>query len=146
MRIATPRSFHEERRDTVPLGPFQSALELEIKERRRAEEALWNAEAIWRALVDAALDGILLCDLTGRIQSFNRAAERLFGYAARDVQGRNVTMLLSSPDGDEQTTGACEILMSTVVTVSGREAIARRNVRHRDFTSAVHLLEALGRL
>jgi PAS domain S-box-containing protein len=122
-RVAAWR--HEERRDTVALGPLQSALELEIKERRRAEEALWNAEAMWRALVDAALDGILLCDITGRIQSFNRAAERLFGYPASEVQGRNVSMLLPSDDG-ERGAETDDLLQATVATAGGRDALARR--------------------
>jgi PAS domain S-box-containing protein len=122
-RVAAWRQV--ERRDTVPLGPFQSALELEIKERRRAEEALWNAEAMWRALVDAALDGILLCDITGRIQSFNRAAERLFGYAASEVQGRNVSMLLPCENA-EKNTDIDDLLKSTSAIAGGHDAVARR--------------------
>ena len=83
--------------------PMQLALALEIHERRRAEEAVWNTEAMCAPLVDTALDGVILIDMAGRIHSFNRAAERLFGYTANKAQGRNVSMLMPPPHRDDHT-------------------------------------------
>lgn len=49
------------------------------------------------ALLDAAVDAIILIDAQGRIARFNPAAEALFGYVADDVIGRNVSVLMPQP-------------------------------------------------
>ncbi len=53
-----------------------------------------------QALIDAAVDAVILIDDHGCIEVFNRAAERMFGHAAADVRGRNVTVLMTQPDRD----------------------------------------------
>ena len=53
--------------------------------------------AEFQALLDAAVDAIVVIDERGVIVTFNRAAERMFGYAAADVLGKNVSMLMGEP-------------------------------------------------
>ncbi|KAA0679005.1 PAS domain S-box protein [Roseomonas genomospecies 6] len=63
-----------------------------------ASETAAQAEARYRAIVDTAVDAILVIDRAGVLHSFNRAAERIFGYAVEEVMGRNVSMLMPEPD------------------------------------------------
>jgi two-component system sensor kinase FixL len=73
----------------------------DVGAQRRAERALRSSEARWRAIVETAVDGIIVIDADGRIESFNAAAERLFGYAERDLIGRNVHVLMPEPYASE---------------------------------------------
>jgi two-component system, LuxR family, sensor kinase FixL len=50
-----------------------------------------------QALLDAAVDAIIVIDDRGAIATFNAAAERLFGYAAADVLGKPVALLMPEP-------------------------------------------------
>ncbi len=50
-----------------------------------------------QALLDAAVDAIIVIDELGSITTFNAAAERLFGYAAGDVIGQPVEVLMPEP-------------------------------------------------
>ena len=56
-----------------------------------------TVEARFEALLEAAVDAIVVIGDDGRIQTFSPAAERLFGYRADEVQGKNVSTLMPGP-------------------------------------------------
>lgn len=58
---------------------------------------LGESEAHLRSILETVPDGMIVIDERGLIQSFSAAAERIFGYAAHEVCGRNVSMLMPSP-------------------------------------------------
>lgn len=70
----------------------------EITKRRDAEERLRQSEAMQRALVEVAADAIISIDSTGHILTFNAAASRIFGYAAEEVIGQNIKILIPEPN------------------------------------------------
>jgi len=73
----------------------------DLTSRVALEARLRASEARWRSIIDSAVDGIVLIDASGTVEAFNPAAERLFGYREREVIGRNVSMLMPSPYGEE---------------------------------------------
>lgn len=61
----------------------------------KARHAL--SAALLRSMIETAPDAILTIEPGGRVDSFSPAAERLFGYRADEVIGRNVSMLMPEP-------------------------------------------------
>ena len=81
-----------------------------------------------QAILDAAVDGVVLIDHRGVIRAFNRSAERLFGYADSEVLGRNVSILMGQADGAEHDRHIARYLASGEPHVigRGREVVAQR--------------------
>jgi two-component system sensor kinase FixL len=79
---------------------------------------LQDLNARLRSIINSAVDGIIVIDGRGRIESFNPGAERLFGYTQVEVVGQNVSMLMPVPYREEhdgyirhyQTTGNAKII------------------------------------
>ena len=74
------------------------AIRADITERKRVEEALRESEQRTRAIVETAVEGIITIDERGMLESINPAGCRMFGYAPEEVLGRNISILMISPD------------------------------------------------
>lgn len=59
--------------------------------------ALRSAEEL-HALIDTVPDAMVISDREGRIQSFSKGAEAMFGYVEADILGENVSLLMPLPD------------------------------------------------
>jgi two-component system, LuxR family, sensor kinase FixL len=82
----------------------------------------------FQAIMDAAVEAIILIDRRGTVSAFNRSAERLFGYDAAEVLGHNVTLLMAEPfhsAHDDYLARYAETRIPHIIGV-GREIEARR--------------------
>ena len=93
--------FQQAEASKSELAETNARLESDITERERAEAALRDSEARARAVVETAVDAIILIDQWGGVQAFNPAGEDLFGYRAEEVIGQNVSMLMPAPQREE---------------------------------------------
>lgn len=70
----------------------------DITPQRATEEALKASANHLQSILSTVPDAMVVIDEQGLIISFSAAAERLFGYTEAQVVGRNVSMLMPSPD------------------------------------------------
>jgi two-component system, LuxR family, sensor kinase FixL len=89
---------------------------------------LASRDAQMRAILEAAVDGIISINEQGIIQTINPAAERMFGYAADEMMGRNIKLLMPAPyrdDHDGYLTRYLSTGQKRIIGI-GREAVGLR--------------------
>lgn len=94
----------------------------------RARRAVRDSELRTRAILESAVDGMITIDTEGQIESFNPAAERLFGYSVAEVVGRNVGLLMPSPYQEQHDAYLARYLSTGEARIigSGRELTGLR--------------------
>ncbi len=106
--VAQLRAYAEsigEGRDAPELAPGRvreidelgQALQRSAQELRTSLQRLIESEQRFRGLTESAPDAIITLDAQGRVDQFNQAAERLFGFSAADMRGQTLERLL--PEG-----------------------------------------------
>ena len=101
----------------------------DITERKEAERALEEREKHLSGIMQNAADGIITIGERGIIETFNQAAELMFGYPSEHVRGRNVSMLMPEPN-HRQHDGYIENYLKTgkgrIIGIGPREVTAQR--------------------
>ena len=102
----------------------------DLTERKSAEDRRQADEAKYRAIIDSAVDAIVVIGGRGLIQSVNRAAETLFGYRADELIGQNVKILMPEPYRREHDSYLENYRLSGIAKIigKGREVSGR----HKD--------------
>lgn len=113
-----PRNMGMKKNKKIPVARHVASTESAVRDR---EERL-------RAILETAVEGIITISEHGIIESFNQASEKIFGYAAAEVIGKNVSVLMSTPHR-EQHDGYIENYKQTghaKIIGIGRETVARK--------------------
>lgn len=71
---------------------------LDIDQEKKTEQALKAREAHLSSILETVPDAMIVINEQGLMQSFSVAAERLFGYEAKEAIGQNVSILMPEPD------------------------------------------------
>jgi PAS domain S-box-containing protein len=105
-----------------------SGVAIDITERKQAQQALQENEERLQAILDTAMDAIITIDHRGIIQSVNAATERMFGYTAAEIVGKNVKKLMPSPYTDAHDDYIAKYLQTGEKHIIGitREVRSRR--------------------
>ena len=102
-------------------------LQLEIVERSKAEQALRESEMKLHSVLQSATDGIVALDSSGKIVSWNKAAENIFGYDQWELKEQTFNSLV--PEIDKYTKGVSPAL------VAGAGRPVELTARRKDGTS-----------
>jgi len=100
----------------------------DTSDRKRAAEALIHRDVQLQGIMETVVDGIITIDEQGIVQSFNPAAEKIFGHRAHEVIGNNVKMLMPAPyaDAHDGYLHRYHETLNPTIIGTGREAVGLR--------------------
>ncbi|QDU49121.1 PAS domain S-box protein [Gimesia panareensis] len=112
-----------------PIDPdlFRSSIK-RILQNQNVSSELLQTQAQLKAIVDTAIEGVITINRSGLIQSFNPAAEKMFGYQAHEILNQNISLLTPDPIRvvhDQYITRYLETGKGSIIG-SRRELMARR--------------------
>ncbi len=107
---------------------FFTGIVRDISEQVEAAQALHSSANRLRTVLDNVVDGIITINKRGIIDSFNIAAQKIFGYEAHEVIGKNVSVLMPEPYAEEHDGYLHNYLNTHVAKIIGigREVTGRR--------------------
>ena len=100
----------------------------DISERKKLKLKQQEANKRLRSVVDYVVNGIVTIDESGIVASWNRSAERIFGYTSEEMIGQNVSRLMPEPHRSHHDSHLDSYLQTGIGKVVGniREMVAVR--------------------
>jgi two-component system CheB/CheR fusion protein len=92
---------------------------------KRSEQRVAETELHTRAVLDSAAEALVTLDGQGQLLSFNRAAQQMFGYAAPELIGQNLALLLFDSKRKERGVTTADWLSGDGAPIT-RELVGRR--------------------
>ncbi len=80
---------------TADLTTVNEAMQREITERKKTENALLESEEKYRLITESSVDTIFQLDLKGKITFINKAGANMFGYKSKELLGLDLGSLMS---------------------------------------------------
>ncbi len=114
------RVFTQMTRDLKTTTVARDELAEEMEKRAMAEHMIEDSEERFRSVAENASDGIIYIDSRGEIIFWNHSSERIFGYSAEDVVGRDVSKIMPERYRDRHTSGVARLIQSWGTTISGK--------------------------
>ncbi len=101
---------------------------LDVHDRWLSEEKLRRSEALLKSVLNSAVDGIISVDGRGVIDTFNEAAQAMFGYPADEACGQSLSVLIPALGRLEQQEqcSACDWTTAALLLALGPDASGRR--------------------
>jgi two-component system sensor kinase FixL len=100
--------------------PDKSILNQMLSDNANEQGTIKDANERLIALLDAAVDALVIIDGKGNIELFNRAAQKMFGYTKQDVFGENIKMLMPAPFSVEHDKYLSSYLSSGEAKIIGK--------------------------
>jgi PAS domain S-box-containing protein len=108
----------------------------DVSERKSAREAVRASQAHKEAIIENAIECVILMDHEGRVIEFNAAAESTFGYGRGEALGRPVADLIVPPALRERHVRGFRRFLDTLPTpgpsLKGRETLVASGTSKRD--------------
>jgi len=120
-------SIYDEKRLHMRLS-FAEKMAYEKVQQQITEQQLRESEARSRSILETTVDAIITINTQGVIKSFNKTAEKLFGYQSTEVIGKNVKVLMPDPyksEHDDYMDNYLETGERKIIGI-GREVTGRR--------------------
>ncbi len=96
----------------------------------------------FRIILESAADAIIVIDQEGIVETFNKAAEKMFGYDSGEMVGRNVALLMPDPyrtNHDQYMKNYMDTGIRKIIGIR-REVVARRK-NGAEFSAEIHVSE-----